>query len=113
MLNRPGMTVQSRELRAFLKTTEGSSDSNLDKAFADGGVKIVQTAADRRRIGTSEHAEYYVSEGRVLLEGGQPMMVDSAKGTTQGAKLTYFQASDRLLVNGVETEPAISNIQRK
>jgi lipopolysaccharide export system protein LptA len=80
---------------------------------ADGGVKITQTAADRKRIGTSEHAEYYVGDGRVVLEGGQPQMVDSVKGTTQGAKLTYFQANDRLLVNGIETQPAISNIQRK
>ena len=112
VLNRPGMTVQSLELRAFLKTAEGS-DSNLDRAVADGGVKIVQTTAGRRRIGTSEHAEYYASEGKVILEGGQPQMVDSAKGMTQGTKLTYFQANDRLLVNGVDTQPAVSNIRSK
>src|SRR5947208_14633376 len=106
------MVVQSLELRAFLKPTEGS-DSNLDRAVADGGVKIIQTTPARRRIGTSDHAEYYAGEGKVILEGGQPQMVDSNKGTTQGAKLTYFQANDRLLVNGIETQPAVSNIRSK
>src|SRR6185312_17168267 len=43
VLTRPALTVNSKELKAFLKPAD--SDSSLDKAFADGSVKIVSTSA--------------------------------------------------------------------
>src|SRR6202023_1218826 len=76
-LTRPGLTVNSRELQAFLKPAD--SDSSLDKAFADGTVKIVSVSttgkATRTRTGTSEHAEYYADEQKVILQRGQPLLV--------------------------------------
>jgi lipopolysaccharide export system protein LptA len=111
LLTRPGMVVDAREIKAFLKDSD--SDSSLEKAFADGTVKIVQTAPDRIRTGTSEHAEYYVAEEKVLLQEGEPQMVDSLRGTTRGAQLTFFAGDDRLLVDGKERQPAVSKIRRK
>ncbi|HUS04757.1 MAG TPA: LptA/OstA family protein, partial [Bryobacteraceae bacterium] len=111
VLNRPGMVVDARELRAFLKDSEG--ESSLEKTIADGAVKIVQTAKDRRRTGTSEHAEYYVAEEKVFMQGGEPQLVDTLRGTTRGAQLTYFSGNDRLLVDGVEAQPAVSKIHKK
>jgi lipopolysaccharide export system protein LptA len=111
LLTRPGMVVDAREIRAFLKDSD--SDSSLEKAFADGTVKIVQTVPDRTRTGTSEHAEYYVAEEKVLLQRGEPQLVDSVRGTTRGAQLTYFSGDDRLLVDGKEGQPAVSKIRRK
>ncbi len=129
VLNRPGMNVQARELKAYLKEAEkapekgkeappkkdakDSNNTSLDKAFADGGVVIVQKAMDRTRTGTSEHAEYYVSESKVILNQGKPKMVDSVKGTTEGRQLTYFSNNDRLLVDGEKDKPAESNLRRK
>jgi lipopolysaccharide export system protein LptA len=110
VLRRPFMVVSSQELRAHLN--ESSSQSSLEKALADGGVEILQTAAGRTRRGTAEHAEYYVGEQRVLLHGGTPTLVDSLKGTTTGRRLTYFADRDRLLVDGQERTPAVSHIQR-
>src|SRR5205823_7271428 len=110
-LDRHGMKVKSQELRAFLR--EGSDDSSLDHAFADGKVEIVQPSADRTRTGTSEHAEYYVDDEKVILEGGQPQLVDTLKGTTRGVKLTWFSQDDRLLVNGAQGQPAQSKLRRK
>ncbi|MDQ6760956.1 MAG: LPS export ABC transporter periplasmic protein LptC [Acidobacteriota bacterium] len=111
-LDRGAMKMRSKELRAFLR--DDSEDSSLDHAFADGNVEIVQTAPSRRtRTGTSEHAEYYVDEDKLILEGGQPQLVDSRKGTTRGSKLTWFSQDDRLLVVGAEGKPANSKIQRK
>ena len=46
------------------------SSSTLDKAFADGAVKIVSTAEKRTRTGTCEHAEYYTAEQKVIMNGG-------------------------------------------
>jgi lipopolysaccharide export system protein LptA len=110
-LDRRGMKVKSQELRAFLR--EASDDSSLDHAFADGKVEIVQAGPDRTRTGTSEHAEYYVDDDKVILEGGQPQLVDSVKGTTRGVKLTWFSQDDRLLVNGAQGQPAQSKLRRK
>ena len=101
LLNRPNLAVKSRELKAFLKDKD--ADSSLDKALLDGGVNFVQAAAGRSRVGTSEHGEYYAGEEKIILERGQPKVVDSLEGTTEGEKLTYFANDDRLLVNGVES----------
>ncbi len=111
LLDRPGMKVKSQELKAFLR--DDSDDSSLDHAFADGKVEIVQTALDRTRTGTSEHAEYYVDDAKVILETGHPQLVDSKKGSTKGKKLTWFSNDDRLLVDGAEGAPAQSKLRRK
>jgi lipopolysaccharide export system protein LptA len=114
-LARPDLTVASRELRAFLN--DSSSDSSLDKAFAEGAVKIVSTRVDgkdkRVRTGTSEHSEYYAGEQKLILEGGEPQLVDSLKGKTTGKQLTWFANNDRLLVNGAESKPAESILRKK
>ena len=110
-LSRPGLAVAGRSIRAFLSPADASS--SLDKAFADGEVKIVHTAGLRTRVGTSEHAEYYTVEQKVLLDGGNPLLVDSLKGETKGHQLTWFANNDRLLVNGVESRPADSLLRKK
>ena len=55
-LNRPGLQVKGKELRAFL--AESGADSRVEKAYADGAVEIFSTGKDRTRTGTGEHAEY-------------------------------------------------------
>ncbi|HME05473.1 MAG TPA: LPS export ABC transporter periplasmic protein LptC [Bryobacteraceae bacterium] len=110
-LSRPNMQVKAQEIRAFLR--DDSDDSSLDHAFADGKVEILQTAPDRTRNGGSEHAEYYVDDDKVILEGGSPHFADSVRGNTKGAKLTWFSKDNRLLVNGVEKEPAKSVLRKK
>ena len=110
-LDRPDMKVKAREIKAFLR--DNNSDSSLDHAFADGQVEIDQSSQGRVRKGTSEHAEYYVDEDKVILEGGSPRFVDSLRGNTVGEKLTWFSKDDRLLVNGVETKPVKTVLHRK
>lgn len=136
-LERPDLRVKAREIRAFLKPREddraqkdakllqaanhgpkvadgkGAADSSLDHAVAEGAVEIVSAQAGRTRTGTSERAEYLAGEGRVVLTEGKPQLVDSLKGTTKGRQLTWFSQDDRLLVNGVETQPARSLVLRK
>ena len=69
-------------------------------------MKIVSTADKRTRTGTGEHGEYYADEQKVILNGGDPLLVDSVKGQTRGKQLTWWANNDRLLVNGVENRPA-------
>ena len=112
VLKRPDMTVTGKTIRAFLN--DADEDSSLDKAFADGAVKIVSTAQKRVRTGTSEHAEYYTEDQKVILVGGDPLLVDSVKGRTRAPKqLTWFANDDRLIVDGVDkTNPAKSVIRK-
>jgi len=114
-LVRPGINVSSRDLQAFMK--DSSSDTALDKAYADGAVKIVSVSTDtkgkRTRTGTSEHSEYYLDDQKLLLAGGQPLLVDSEKGKTTGKQLTWFANNDRLLVDGEEQKPAVSTLRKK
>jgi lipopolysaccharide export system protein LptA len=111
LLTRPGMEVKSRELRAFL--AESGGDSRLDKAFADGTVRVVQTAKEKTRTGTGEHCEYYTGEQKVILKGGWPRLVETPGSTTEGNELTYFANDDRLLVNGAPQKRGRSEIIRK
>jgi lipopolysaccharide export system protein LptA len=122
VLTRPGLQVKADELRAVLaqSKSDDKQDANNDKqsrlenAFADGHVEIVQTATDRTRTGTSDHAEYYTGDERIILRGGQPQMVDSKKGYTRGSELTYFVNDGRLLVSGGgPKERATGHLRRK
>jgi lipopolysaccharide export system protein LptA len=111
-LARPGLTTESKTLRAYLK--DSSEESSLDKAYADGAVKIVSTAPDKRtKTGTAEHSEYYTADQKVILEGGAPLLIDSVKGRTAGKQLTWYANNDRLLVDGLESKPAESTIIRR
>lgn len=120
VLERPGpnaLTVHARELRAVL--SEPGSESALERAMAQGAVKIVSATPEassrskRIRTATSEQADYDVAQQRVVLTGGQPLLVDSLKGNTRGQKLTWWVNDDRLLVEGEEGQPARSRILKK
>jgi lipopolysaccharide export system protein LptA len=109
-LTRPGLDVKGKELRAWMATS--GADSSLEKAFADGKVEIVRATPGKTMNGLSEHAEFYSSDQRIILRGGDPQMVDSVRGRTRGTELTYYANDDRLLVNGVPDRPA-NTVMRK
>jgi len=126
VLTRPQMQVKADELRATLAPQDNDKSngtgekkdedqSRLEKAYADGHVEIVQTGTDRTRTGTSDHAEYFTDpeNEHIVLRGGTPQMVDSKKGFTRGAELTYYVNDDRLLVSGSPEQPATGRLRRK
>ena len=45
-------------------------------------------------------AEYFASEEKVILRGGQPYVYDPQRGYTRGAELTYYIRDDRIFVDG-------------
>ncbi len=113
LLQRPDLTVTGKEVKAFLN--DADADSSLNKTEADGTVKIVSndTKRAKTRTGTSEHAEYYADDGKVILSGGRPLLVDTKEGKTQGDQLTWWANDDRLLVNGAPSSPVKSIVRRK
>lgn len=110
-LERPGITMTGKELRAFLIKREG--ETRLEKAIADGDVRVIHIAAARTRTGTGDHAEYYLQDERVHLLGKPAALVDSLKGATRGAELIWFSKEDRLVVASGEQAPAVSTLKRK
>lgn len=117
-LQRPGLRVLCQTLHAYLKDADASS--SLDKAVADGAVKVTsdQAAANgkpaHKRSSSSEHAEYFADEGKVVIEGGKPELVDSAKNQkSTGRQLTWWANDDTFIVKGDEAEPAQNAIRKK
>jgi lipopolysaccharide export system protein LptA len=103
-------SMQSRTLDVFL-TPAGSAPASakpnqqppsegrqLDHALALGGVTVRQ--GDRR--GTAEQAEYTASDGRFVLSGGRPTIIDASSDTTTGHSLTFFVANDTILIDSQE-----------
>jgi len=114
-LARPGLQVKSKEMRAFL--AEQSSDSRLDKAYADGAVEIHQSSKDANRDGIGDHAEFYNDDQKIILRAPKATMVMTPKNgnkpsTSVGTELTYLVNDDRLLVIGAAEEPASNRIVR-
>jgi lipopolysaccharide export system protein LptA len=86
--------MQSRTLDIFLKSG-AAGERGVDHAEAIGNVVIEQPG----RRATAERAEYFAAEGKYVLSGGQPTLVDATHGTTTGRSLTYFVANDTILVD--------------
>lgn len=117
VLNRPGLHVKSKELRAFLAESSDSGDSRLEKAFAEGAVEIQQSSKDADRNGTGDHAEFYTADQKIILRAPRAKMVLTPKGggkpsVSEGTELTYLVNDDRLLVIGAPSEPANNRMVR-
>lgn len=109
-LERPGLEVTAAGIRAFL--TEGGGP-NLERALADGKAEIVRSSPGRTSTFRGEHAIYHAAEQKIVVNGGDPHLDDSAKGIVRGNELTYFANDDRLLVTGAPGSPVRSRIRRK
>ena len=70
----------------------------MEKALAQGNVIVRQ--GDRRA--TAEQALYTAADGKFTLSGGQPTIVDAQNDTTTGRSLTFFIASDTILIDSQE-----------
>lgn len=116
-LVRGDLKVNSKELRAWFTKddpkTPVDEGNSLQRANADGDVDIFQTSIEKTRTGKSEHALYEIAESKVVLTGGTPVFTDSLQGTTRGQMITFFADNDRLLVDGVASEPTESRLKRK
>ena len=116
-LARAGLTVKCATMQAYMndgKPVDGKTpDSRIDRALADGKVEVVQTAATRLRVGTSDHGEYYTDEGKIILTGGRPHLKDSLGSDVTGERLTYFTNDDKLQGDGGPKKQVEGHIVRK
>ena len=113
-LSRPGLSVKSNELHAFLNPKDSGEDSRLNHAIGDGKVEIVENRPERQRIGKGEHGEYFTALDKVILRGNLADLWDSIKkDESHGTELTYFTSDDRLVIVGAPAKPVDSRLHRK
>ena len=106
-MRRADLIVTSDRLEGHLGSDEETGSRNqLEKAFATGNVRIIQSGASDARQGAGRDAEYYPRESKVILIGEPASVQDGRRGLTEGARLTYYLDDDRLLVQGSSQERA-------
>ncbi len=115
-LVRDKMTILAKNIEAYLspKSDKPSNESSLNHAVATGAVTISDVISPgRTRTGTGERCEYYTKDDKVILNGGAPQMVDTAKGVVKGNQLTYFSGADHLIVDGKKEQAAFTRMKKK
>ena len=77
------------------------SAGQIERAVAQRDVQIV----DPGRVANGERAEYLPARDEVHLFGAPAKVVDAARGTLEGAELTYFLGDDSIQVQGSPGSP--------
>lgn len=93
-----GQPPQSAPTAATPKSAPATAPQGrqLERAVAQGSVVVQQ--GERR--GMADQGVYTASDGRYVLSGGDPTIVDAASDTTtQGHSLTFYVASDTILID--------------
>jgi lipopolysaccharide export system protein LptA/lipopolysaccharide export system protein LptC len=98
-----GVQAESADIRLrapqlALYTTDEAGARRVLRAEASGGVLVQQG----RRHATAEHAEYFAREEKFVLRGGTSALHDDLGNSVSGAELTFYRASDTILVKSEE-----------
>jgi len=96
--------ILADRLDVYFSPGKRQSDSEVERAVAEGHVKVIQPL----RYAKGENAVYDAQAGRVVMTGGPPTVYDTEKGSVTGQRLTFYIHNDRLLVDGSANAPAVS-----
>jgi lipopolysaccharide export system protein LptA len=104
-------TVTADHLDAFLvpRNLESRSRSlkgqgQLDHIVAEGNVVVQEPT----RHAQGDKLLYTASDDKFVLTGGPPSIFDAEHGKTTGDSLTFYKRDDRVLVEGRDTSPAVT-----
>jgi lipopolysaccharide export system protein LptA len=97
-------TMEGDKMDVSFSPLGAHQESEVERATAEGHVVVVQPG--RRAAG--EHGEYFAGPGKIVLTGGPPSIYDVEKGFTTGQRLTVFVHDDRLVVDGGDGSPSLS-----
>jgi lipopolysaccharide export system protein LptA len=103
-LETEGTSMEGDKMDVSFSRLSTPPDSEVEHATADGHVVVLQPG----RRATGEHGEYFAGPGKIVLTGGPPSIHDVEKGFTTGQRLTLFVHDDRLLVDGGDGSPSLS-----
>jgi lipopolysaccharide export system protein LptA len=90
-----GQTAGSQSLKG---------QGQLDRIVAEG--KVVIQEPSRRAQG--DKLVYTAAEDKFVLTGNSPSIFDAEHGKTTGDSLTFYKHDDRVLVEGRDTSPTVT-----
>jgi lipopolysaccharide export system protein LptA len=102
-------TVTAKKMDAFLQARGPDNNSasvagKLDKVIAQD--QVVVTQPDRHANG--DLLIYTASNDKFVLTGGPPSIFDAERGKITGVSLTFFRHDDRVLVEGNNSSPTVT-----
>jgi lipopolysaccharide export system protein LptA len=103
------IVIAAKKMDAFLQARGSvnqllSGAGKLDKIVAQDQVVITQP--DRRATG--DLLTYTASDDKFVLIGGPPSIFDAERGKITGVSLTFFRHDDRVLVEGNNLSPTVT-----
>jgi lipopolysaccharide export system protein LptA len=103
------VTITAKKMDAFLQARGPTHDAlsgagKLDKIVAQEQVVITQP--DRRATG--DLLIYTAADDKFVLTGGPPSIFDAEHGKITGVSLTFFRHDDRVLVEGNNLSPTVT-----
>ena len=103
------VTITAKKMDAFLQARGSTHEAlsgagKLDKIVAQEQVVITQP--DRRATG--DLLIYTASDDKFILTGGPPSIFDAEHGKITGVSLTFFRHDDRVLVEGNNSSPTVT-----
>jgi len=103
------LTIAAKKMDAFLEARGRTNQSlsgagKLDKIIAQDQVVITQPD----RHATGDLLTYTASDDKFVLTGGPPSIFDAEHGKITGVSLTFFRHDDRVLVEGNNSSPTVT-----
>jgi lipopolysaccharide export system protein LptA len=109
------LTITSRVMDVFLQprdqaasnqsiTGTGAGTGKIDHIVASGQVAIVQPG----RRANGDLLVYTMSDDKFVLTGGSPSIFDAEQGKITGVSLTLFRHDGRVVVEGNNTSPTVT-----
>lgn len=108
------LTITATQMDAFLQArgqsgaTQPLSGAGKLEMIVAGG-QVVMTQPDRHAEG--DRLVYTAAEDKFVLTGGSPSIFDAEHGKITGVSLTFFRHGDRVLVEGNDSAPTITQTQ--
>jgi lipopolysaccharide export system protein LptA len=96
--------MEADKMDVYFSRLGTNQEAEVERAMAEGHVVLLQPG----RRATGEHGEYFAGPGKIVLTGGPPSIYDLEKGFTTGQRLTVSVHDDRLLVEGGDASPSLS-----
>jgi lipopolysaccharide export system protein LptA len=96
--------MEGDKMDVYFSRLATPQEAEVERATAEGHVVVLQPG----RRATGEHGEYFAAPGKIVLTGGPPSIHDVEKGFTTGQRLTVFVHDDRLVVDGGDGSPSLS-----
>jgi lipopolysaccharide export system protein LptA len=105
------LTVNAAQMDVYLKSTEqqaskqtSATPGKIDHIIASKQVVITQPG----RKANGEQLTYTAADDKFVLTGGSPSIFDAEHGKVTGVSLTFFRADDRVLVEGNNSHPTVT-----